>query len=208
MPRLLPSVPGCSDPLARQALLDAVIEFCEETQIVRVTTDPTYLTGGASVYTVDVPSGQRVVLTQRAWYGTTELAPMPASMIGSVSVFTGSDPADAAQFPRYFLESAPGEVGLYPTPGPLANELLTFRVATKPSRSASSVENVLFEDWSEAVVAGALMRLHAIPDTPFFSDGHAMRRAAQFQLAISRARSEAQRGRVRGSLTVATRAFT
>lgn len=207
MPRLLPSVPGCSDPLARQALLDAAIEFCEETQIVRVTTDPMFLAGGDATYTVGVPTDQRVVLTQRAWYGKTELRPAPSSAIGNIGVYVPATVTDQTQVPQFFIESAPGEISLYPTPGTLADELLTFRVATKPSRSAATVENVLFEDWSEALVAGALMRLHAIPDTPFFSDGHAMRRAMQFQLAISRARSEAQRGRVRGSLTVAPRRF-
>ena len=205
LPRLLPSVPGCSDPLARQALLDSAIEFCEETGVVQFTTDPQYTTSSAT-YTVTVPAGHKVALTQRAWYGKTELRPTLLSMINNVDAYTAevSDPHTA---PHSFLESAPGEITLYPTPGALAVELLAFRVTTKPARDATQVEDVLFQDWAEPIVAGALRRLHATPDTPFFSDTHSMRRAAEFQLGVSRARAEAQRGRVRGSMTVAARAF-
>ena len=205
LPRLLPSAPNCPDPTARQALLDAAIEFCEETSIVRITTGPQY-TAGTAVYTVGVPASQKVALTQRAWYGQRELMPALSSMVANVDAYT-SVTADPYQEPHSFLESAPGEVTLFPAPGAMATQMLTFRVATKPSRAATSVADVLFEDWAEAIVAGALKRLHAIPDTSFFSDGHAMRRATEFQLGINRARAEAQRGRVRGSIQTTYRAF-
>lgn len=205
LPRLLPSVPGCPDPLARQAILDSAIEFCEETGVVQFTTDPQYTTNVA-VYEVDVPTGQKVSVVQRAWYGKTELRPTLSSMTNNVDAYT-AEASDPHAAPHSFLEYAPGEVTLYPTPGTLAVELLTFRVTTKPSRDATQVEDVLFQDWAEPIVAGALRRLHATPDTPFFSDTHAMRRAAEFQLGVSRARAEAQRGRIRGSMTVTHRAF-
>ena len=205
LPRLLPSAPGCPDPMARQALLDSAIEFCEETNLVRVTTDPQYTTG-AAVYEVDVPPSQKVALTQRAWYGKRELMPAMSSMVSNVDAYTLVT-ADPHQVPHSFLESAPGEITLFPAPGALATELLTFRAVTKPSRTATQVADVLFEDWAEAIVAGALKRLHSIPDTAFFSDSHAARRAAEFQLGINRARAEAQRGRVRGSITTAPRSF-
>ena len=206
LPRLLPSVLGCPIPIAIQALLDSAIEFCEETAIVRVTTDP-QLTAGVAVYEVEVPIGQKVAITQRAWYGKRELLPALSSTVSNVDAYAFVA-ADPNQIPHSFLESAPGEITLFPAPGALATDLLTFRAATKPSRSATSVDNILFEDWAEAIVAGALKRLHAHPDTPYFSDGHAMRRSAEFQLGINRARAEAQRGRVRGSITTAPRSFT
>lgn len=205
LPRLLPSVLGCPDPIAIQALLDSAIEFCEETGIVRVTTDP-QRTSGTATYDVDVPTSQKVALTQRAWYGKRELMPAMSSMVSNVDAYTLVT-ADPYQVPHSFLESAPGEITLFPAPGAMATELLTFRAVTKPSRSATSVADVLFEDWAEVIVAGALKRLHAHPDTPYFSDGHAMRRATEFQLGINRARAEAQRGRVRGSITTAPRSF-
>lgn len=205
LPRLLPSVPGCPDPTARQALLDSAIEFCEETALVRITTDP-QVAAGVSVYEVEVPLGQKVAITQRAWYGRQELMPAMSSMVSNVDAYTFV-PSDPNQVPHSFLESAPGEITLFPAPGVLATGQVTFRAATKPSRSATSVADVLYEDWAEAIVAGALKRLHAIPDTPYFSDNHAIRRAAEFQLGINRARAEAQRGRVRGSITTAPRRF-
>jgi hypothetical protein len=207
LPRLLPSVLGCSEPLALQALLDAAIEFCVETHIVRMTPDPRPIIPGVSAYEVDVPMQQRVALVQRAWYGKTALQPALSSMISNVDAYAPVAPPDD-QVPNSFFESAPGEVSVFPTPGSKADGQLVFRVATQPTRSATQVEDILFDDWVEAIVHGALKRLHMVPDTPFFSDVHASRRASMFQLEISRARAEAQRGRIRGSLTtVAPRSF-
>jgi len=207
LPRLLPSVNGCPEPLARQALLDSAIEFCEETGVVRVTTDPVTTLSGVASYDIDLPTNQKVVQVQRAWYGSRELIAAPASQVSAVAAYV-SDPSDPLdQEPVYFHEATPGSINLYPTPGAEANANLVFRVSTKPARSATSMENVLFEDWAETLVAGALRRLHGTPDTPFFSDGAAARQHALFQLGISRARSEALRGRVRTSISVAPRKF-
>lgn len=205
LPRLLPSVPSCPEPLARQALLDAAIEFCEETGVIQVTTDPQAPTGGTA-YDVDVPYGQSVVCTLRAWYGVTELTPCPQSVINNVDAFSATA-ANTGAAPHSFLEFAPGEVRLYPTPSVSTDALITFRVSTRPTRTATQVDNALFENWAEPIVAGALRRLHAIPDTPFFSDTHAERRAIEFLVGVSRARAETQRGRIRGSMTTQPRAF-
>lgn len=207
LPRLLPSVTGCPEPLARQALIDSAIEFCEETGVVKVTTDPVSLISGVSVYAIEVPTQQAVVTVQRVWYGTRELTAAPLAMISESQVFTGSTQVAIGQEPTHFAEYGPGEVALFPTPGSGANALLVFRVTTKPTRAATTVETVLFEDWAEFIVAGALRRLHSVPDSPFFSDPLAMRQAGLFQLGISRARQEALRGRVRGSMLIAHRAF-
>ena len=193
--------------MARQALLDSAIEFCEETGVVQVTTDPLYLQAGSASYTVDVPSGQQVVTVQRTWYGTRELAPAPSAMVSRVEAYFADLAPNATQEPTHFLEYAPGEVSLFPTPGAGANAMLVFRATTKPSRVATSVENVLFDNWAETVVAGALRRLHGTPDTPFSSDQLAIRQAGLFLMGVSRARQEALRGRVRGSLQIAHRAF-
>lgn len=206
LPRLLPSVPGCTDPLARQALLDAAIEFCEQTQIVRVITDPQPVSADVASYSVDIPSSQRVTLVQHAWYGNRELKPAPSEIISNAKFYNGTASGPDA-VPAYFYEGAVGEVQVYPIPGSLANQSLVFRVATKPSRSATQVENVLYEDWAEAIVAGARERLHAIPDVPFSSANAMATAMALFNQGISRARSEAQRGRIRGSISAQPRSF-
>jgi hypothetical protein len=207
LPRLLPSVNGCPEPLARQALIDSAIEFCEETGIVRVTTDPTPLQPGVATYSVDLPASQATVQIQRAWYGPRELTAAPDSQITAVKAYVTDPNAAFEQIPLYFHESAPGEVALYPTPGLGATNSLVLRVSTKPTRSATSVEDILYEDWAEAIVSGALRRVHAVPDTPFYSVNESARHGSLFQLGINRARSESIRGRVRTSVSVAPRAF-
>jgi hypothetical protein len=207
LPRLLPSVTGCPVPLARQALIDSAIEFCEESGVVRGTTDPVTMIAGVATYDIDLPADLLTVQVLRAWYGTRELTPAPDSLITAVGAYIPDPNSGLGQEPIYFMASSPTEVTLYPAPGAGATDKLVLRVSTKPTRAAALVENLLYEDWAETLVAGALRRLHGTPDTPFFSDGAAARQNALFQFGIVRARAESLRGRVRSSLAVVGRAF-
>lgn len=207
LPRVLTSVIGCPDGLARQAVVDAAIEFCEETGIVRMMADTANTVPGVGTYDVYVPSGQRVALTQRTWYGTKELKPASSQQIDNVLAYAPGvdDATKSAGEPTSFYEIAPGEVAVFPIP--LEIKPLTFRVVTKPARAATQLEDVLFEDWVDAVVAGALARIQIIPDQPFSSPPLAQMNQAKFESMKGRARAEALRGRIRGSIFVAPRRF-
>lgn len=208
LPRLMPSLPGCPDPLVRQSLVDAAIEFCEETGLVRVTSEAQAAVAGQSAYDIDVPTQQRVCLTQRAWYGTRELIALPSASISSVLAYDTPAGADVLQGePKFFFESAPGEISVLPTPKVSTAAMLTFRFTAKPTRAATQLDDRLFEDWVEALVAGALARLHAIPDQPFSSSAASSIRRAEFQFYIGRARSEALRGRVRSQISMSRNRF-
>ena len=37
--RVLPYVVGCSEPMARQAVLDSAIKFCDQSNVIRQTVD-------------------------------------------------------------------------------------------------------------------------------------------------------------------------
>jgi hypothetical protein len=205
----LPSLPGCPDILARQALLDSAIEFCESSGIVRITPDPQSVQAGVTEYDVEVPTGQKVCSVLKAWYGTKELDPAPHTMMSNVQAYVGSvgGVAPSSSDPLFFFELSPGVVAIYPAPSISAAAMLTFRISTKPSRVATQVDDILLEDWVEGIVYGAKARLHAIPDTNFFSDTHSDFSRSAFRLAVNLARTEALRGRIRGSLNIRARAL-
>lgn len=206
MSRLMPQVRGCPAPLAEQALVDAAIEFCEETGVVRATTDPIPLIAGQATYDVDTPSGTEIVRVIRAWSGKRLLALAPAAAASSVYPFATSVGSDAPPTgdPVTLLVTDRQTVTLYPTPDK-AVEKLTLRVATRPQRGATRLEDALLYDWAEAVVSGALFRLASTSGQAFSDAALAQAAFARFWFFVNRARIEANRARVSGPVAVAGR---
>ena len=207
--RLLPQVQGCPDPLALQVLLDSAIEFCEKTSIVQVTSAPQTATVNVASYTITVPAQQAVAVTLKAWFGSTPLAPAPADAVSSILAYVASAGTDTVQTgtPRVFYELSPGVIGVYPVPDATTALAISARVATKPTRTATQVDDVLFNDWAEAIVAGAALRLHRTAGSPFYSQSAGDLALAKFWGFVSKATGTALRGRVRASLSVLGRPF-
>lgn len=205
--RLMPLVPSCPDPLARQAVLDAAIEFCEKSQIVQVTSEPQRVSAGLGVYDLDIGNQEQVVATSKVWYGTTPLSPAPLAQVNAILAYVDSaGGTDAPRgTPQCFYEFSPGSIGIYPVPQDSQDRMLSARVITKPKRTATQVNDVLFNDWVETIVAGAHARIVVVPGQ--FYTASPTRSEMEFRLGISQARGVALRGRTQSSLTVSPRPF-
>ena len=57
-PRIMPYLPGCSEPFAAQVLLNSAIEFCESSLVLRQNLEPFSTVVGVTQYDLDPPSGQ------------------------------------------------------------------------------------------------------------------------------------------------------
>lgn len=203
--RILPKVPGCPDPLLRDALVDSAIEFCEQTLIVQVTSDPQDVTKGNGLYELDLPTGQKACATMKVWYGTSELVAAPSEQVDLILAYIssvgGKTPDEGT--PKYFYEMSPGVIGIYPVPDTTRTSYLSARVATKPSRTATSLDDILYEDWIEAVCGGTVSRLMSIPAQAFTNDP--AQYEYRFRQGIGRATNIRIRGRINGSLSVQQR---
>lgn len=211
MSRLLTRVPGCPDPTAEQALLDTAIEFCEETQVLRLVSGPTPMTAGQRTYDLDVPAGHEVSRVLQVWCGARRLALAPAAMVSNALMYTedvGDEQAPTGT-PTAAHVTEPFTITLYPTPDAhaAADRRLTAIVALKPSRTATSLADELFNDWAEGLVHGALYRLTSMPGTTYANGGVAADSFSRYRLAINRARIEANRGRVGSPISVRATPF-
>jgi hypothetical protein len=209
MSRILPHVPACPDVVAQEALLDAAIEFCEKTLVVRQTLSVLGTTANTMEYTLSAPAGEAVVAPIQAWFKGRLLEPVAADLIGNVQAFNTS-PVEVTVTkagPTHFYWTAPSKIGLYPVPDDTEASTLTVRAALKPTRTATQLEDVLYDDWIDALMAGALSRLHAMKDQPWASADRSLIRAREFRNSVQRARAEGTTGRVRASLYVRQRGF-
>lgn len=160
-PRIAHRAAGCPDFVIEQAVLDACIEFAESTHVVVTTTDPMITFAGTPEIDVDINPTERVVNIQGVWVDGTEIFPVDRDGARASSLFSegdGTTQTDAK--PRRYIH-ANGVLRLWPTPD--KQYTVIARVATKPSRVATTVDDAYFEDWVSAVVDGAMYRLLAQP---------------------------------------------
>lgn len=207
LPRLLPSVLGCSEPLAKTALVDSAIEFCESTLVVQAFSEPQPAPAGVGLYELDVPMQQAVASTLKVWFNQDLLTPAPASLVDAILAYitpVGTDEAVPGA-PRHFYEVSPGVLGVYPPPQDAG--YLSARCAFKPLRSATSLDDSLLEDWVDAVVSGACARLMIIPDQAFTEPKLAEYHMMRFKQEVAKAANLQIKGRVGASLRITGRPF-
>jgi hypothetical protein len=209
MPRLVPWVIGCPDPLLRQAIVDAAIEFCEITGVIQTVTTPVISVLNTASYTLSLPAYSDAVTTKTVWYGLNPLSPAAGESIDIVLAYVspvGTNTVPAG-LPKSFYETSPGVIGIYPVPDSTNLNYITAKVALKPTRDAAQLDDLLYSDWLEAIVFGARKRLHAIPDQAFSSETKMAEATREFQRFVTKASNMAKHGRVQGSLAVQQRAF-
>jgi hypothetical protein len=162
-----------------------------------------------AAYTLILPSQQAISCTLKAWYNDVQLYPVSATNIDSILAYVSSAGTATVEtgVPNSFYELSPGVIAVYPVPSASVATSLSARVATKPTRSATSLEDVLYDDWVDGICAGAAQRICSIPSMPFTSDLQARAEGVRFWGAVSAAASLSRRGRVRASISVRPRSF-
>ena len=200
-PRIATRVTGCSDMLIDQAVLDTCIDFCDRSGVVRRMIDSFVTT--ASVLEYDVPGGtqQNVAVIMRLWADSNELTPLDEDAIPTPFGFISSvlGVVNTPSAPRFFTETQPGSVGLYPMPDKAYT--INARVSMKPSRAATQVEDQLFEDWVDAITDGALARLYVMP-LEFHNAALANFHSKQYEIGVNAALAEARKGAARAQSRV------
>lgn len=197
LPEVLPSVQGCSDILALNAIRNAAIEFCGSTMYWQETQDPVTLTAADLPYDFEAPTGANVI------------QPLSIRCNGSNVVPKSLDWLDAnipnwatlvADYPSFYYQPNPNQMVLVGQPSTSVD--LTIRVAYIPARTATGVDQTLYQYYLEAIAFGALTRLCAVPGQPWTNPEVAQYSRAMFNNAMTDATIEANKSYDRGGLKV------
>lgn len=200
LPRLLVYVPACSDPLAMQALLDSAIEFCEKTGVISARLDPIYLVPSATEYELESPlTSTEVFLVTKAQIDGQDVTPIMAEQV------TLDAPRVARPDKLYVTLNTDCTSTVTINALPDQQYQLTMEVFLRPSRSATSVPDVLLTHWVEAIISGALMKLYMVPGQPFSSPDLAQYYESRTARLTHNARITASYGGVRGGMSVKQR---
>ena len=206
-PNILTEAPGAAEVVVANAVRNACIEFCEKSLILQRDHDPVSLKKGVVDYDLEPPRGYIVVKVMKAWLEDAQLDPLAPDFVREASVYNRlfSSYQDKSSTPRVYLQKDERSVSVWNPPEKDYPNGLTMRVALKPTRASESIENVILEDYAEAIASGALSRLMMSVGKPYTNVEMAGVHKGLFQQAINVARARALHGQVRSNLSVKLR---
>lgn len=179
-------------------LRSACIEFADRSLILQQLNDPVGVTAGTADYELDLPAQTQVARVLDVWLAGDKLTPTAPPHFNDADALYGSPDAENRGTPRYafFKTPAVGVLTLAPAPGFTQPNSLRVRLAYKPSRNATAVDDTLFNDWADEIVAGALARVYAIPGQPFTNFAAVDGQRALFLMGVGRAKLQAETGKI------------
>jgi hypothetical protein len=203
---VLPQVPGATNEMALHEIKNTIIDFCEKSLLLQIDHDPVTAINNIMDYDLEPPSGRLVTKIIRAWYKGVPLDPVGPDEINSASVYNQlSGAVIRREDPRLITQKDARSFSVYPIPNETVPNAITLRVALKPTRTSSTIDDVIFEDYAEIIGHGAISRLALSPDKPYTNPQLAVARNALYLAGVNVARDRALKGYVRVSKQVRMR---
>lgn len=203
---VLPHVPGCTPEMATLEIKNTVIDFCEKSLILQQDADPITTINGIMDYDLEPPRGYLVTKIMKVWFKGQELDGESPDEIKTPSIYNqNSGYLVNRGDPRFYIQKDARTFSLYPIPDQTSKLAVTMRVALKPTRSATQIDDLIFEEYAETIGAGAVSRLALSPGKPYSNRQLAADKNAQYVAGLNVARDRAQKGYVRASRHVRMR---
>ncbi|MNK98676.1 hypothetical protein D3C87_1190470 [compost metagenome] len=159
---VLPLVEGAPAPAVEDAILDAAVEFCTRTRLLRTFLDPLTLVPGTTEYELDPPEADtQIVDVTGVWLPEGRLDPATRPELEELfpDGWAWRQVGTTAEVRRFYCR-LPGFVQLVPALAAKAPRALRLEVAYAPTRSARELADVLLNRYAEQLASGALARLH------------------------------------------------
>lgn len=185
-PEVQPHVPGCPVVMIDDAILKAVIDFCNRSRAYRFTPAEIAVVASTGDYTVtDLPTGTAI-----AWLLEAELddvpidTPIPESILLSWATEEGT--------PTAAIVASETQIGLRKVPD--ASGTLAVRLALRPLLTATTYPDEFHNLYQEGIAAGALAKLFAQPKKEWTAPELVADCRNRFEAAIRAADYRADRG--------------
>lgn len=197
-PEIQAYIPFAPNPTLDRALRRAAIQFCERSLAARETLDPLTLVGTIEAYELDLPPQTKLVEIIEARYDKSTLA------ISSERELSIDMPEwkTAHNTPKRIYRKQGNFVGFAPAPAKTEAVAVDLTVAVAPTRNATQIPEILAETYLDALVAGALSLLYAMPGLEWSNPREAQSASLMFFAGIRVAQGEANRNSTRRRKTV------
>lgn len=201
-PRILPYLPGCSEPLVDQVLVSAAIEFSEKSLALRQNLDSFRTVIGIDQYDLDAPTTNHDI--DRVMSVAVDGKELSPGLFEAIR----NDLPTAIAVPRgFYTDRTDNVLTLKLSPPPDGRYPVVVNVNLRPAMTATQLDDDLFNMWAEPIVAMAVARAMQIPDQPFTNFARAQQLLDSAARQTNSARIDGNYGSVRGSMRVRSRPF-
>ena len=189
-------VPSAPEPLIDEAILLTAIDFCSATNIAQATVTANVVANAPTV-TFTPPADTSTVSVMQLWHAGKQVFPAVPDQVDLAGAYSG---ATEVGDPKWFFDAALNTVRVYPLPKENVANGWVARVSVCPADAATTVPDVLWDDWRLAISAGARAYIKSIPNQPFSMDPK--RDEGVYRAAVSAATAAARLQRNGGNLSV------
>jgi hypothetical protein len=169
-------------PILDHEIREAAIHFCERTRAWKdvVTLD---VVAAQAEYTLTVPTDGTVVIVEEVYFNQARLEAKPMDTLKEQY----QDWLTASGTPLFYTQQQPGVLTLVPIPASALEDGLLVRLTYKPSRTATTIPDWLYEQWADVLGWGALSRLLMNPGLPCHNPNLAAVYQTQYDAGLLRA---------------------
>ncbi len=193
---VLPEVPNCPQAVAGNAIRNAAIEFCERSFVYQLTHAAIAAVQDQGEYTFSPGAGLKVVRPEIVWYDKVPLTAKTRDDLDRLYAYW----PDETGTPIYYVMEALEKLILVPKPAAALADAIRVKVAVRPTRAATDIDDAIHEKYLEQIASGAKARLFAMKKKPWTDNQLAVYHKQQFDDAIAKARLAAARGHTRARM--------
>lgn len=194
LPEVLPHLTGDpSEPLAINAIRNAVIEFCARSWVWRHFPDAQDVEAGEPSYRLEPPAGADVAMVLSCRYDGEPITQASSDSLDEKLPGWQTDSGCV----KYFTQPDTESIVLAPIPDANIDAGLAMVLAVQPRRAATTFPRWIHAQYMEQIAAGAIAKLMNMPGKPWASP-QAVHYQAKFDNGIASAKESALRGLGRG----------
>jgi hypothetical protein len=204
-----PDVLTCPDPIVNREVLTVILDFCKKTNVMQREFE---LSIDSNDIDTDVQNGVDFDISEHSYnlrptvvmeilIDSVPYVPFKRNIRTTITAYDyikGAAGASVSADDRFKYYWIPDNQTIRVYDMSSGDSNIYFKIAVKPLRDATTIDTNIFEDWSEALVAGAKWRILKMPGKEW-SDSRA---ATEYRREYRKYLSEAKQHTISGGTSV------
>lgn len=199
IPRVKPEISGGVDTVIIRYIRDAAIEFCDRSWYWRQDLTPINTLAGTSTYTVAPPVDSVISEILTVKHNDIPLKPSIEADLDASNPKWRTEQAEQAE---RWTATARDSVTLYAAPSVSATGTIKIKAVLKPSQTATTLPNSLYDNYLNAIAAKAKSLLMAMPGETWSNPERSDYYQAIFEKGVSDAKVSAIKGYNRTTMSM------
>lgn len=197
LPKVLPSCAGCGSPMAVEAIRQAVTEFCQRTKAWQTSAQINFVADQPE-YALVLPANTVLVDVVKCLY--EDGLPISPNTETELDKQHSGWRQTKAQRPAFYYLPNLSTIRFVDMPSEAKANAVTVKLALKPTNSAADFDTELYDQYADALAAGAKASLMLMPNKEWTNPELALVNAGIFDAMVSKVQRRVFKSNTRTSM--------